>query len=73
MRLTHLLMFALEDIEETFKTRFSYTLSSAFPNDPRIYTRQKIYKDKEELIKSRKKLSSAKHNNQSLPFIKHHF
>lgn len=73
MRLTHLLMFALEDIEETFKTRFSYTLSSAFPNDPKIYTRQKIYKDIEELNKSRRMLSTAKHNNQSLPFIKHHF
>jgi len=35
-------MFALEDIEEAFKTRFAYVLSSEFPNDPQIYTRKKI-------------------------------
>ena len=71
-RLTRLLMFALEDIEETFKTRFAYVLSSAFPNDPQIYTRKKIYRDEEELKKSRRMISSAKKNNRSLPFIKHH-
>jgi abortive infection bacteriophage resistance protein len=38
-RLTRLLKFALEDIEEAFKTRFAYVLSSEFPNDPQIYTR----------------------------------
>lgn len=38
-RLTRLLMFALEDIEEAFKTRFAYVLSSEYPNDPQIYTR----------------------------------
>jgi hypothetical protein len=29
----------LSDIEEAFKTRFAYVLSSEFPNDPQIYTR----------------------------------
>ena len=29
----------LYDIEEAFKTRFAYVLSSEFPNDPQIYTR----------------------------------
>lgn len=72
MRLTRLLMFALEDIEETFKTRFSYALSSEFPNDPQIYTRRKIYRDEAELVKSRKMISKAKRNNKELPFIKHH-
>lgn len=71
-RLTRLLMFALEDIEETFKTRFAYALSSEFPNDPLIYTRKKIYRDENELIKSRKMISKAKKNNKELPFIKHH-
>ena len=71
-RLTRLLMFALEDIEETFKTRFAYVLSSEFPNDPQIYTKMKIYRDEEELKKSRKMISAAKKNNRGLPFIKHH-
>lgn len=71
-RFTRLLMFALEDIEETFKTRFAYALSSEFPNDPQIYTRSKIYRDPEELKKSRSMISSAKRNNRELPFIKHH-
>lgn len=71
-RLTRLLMFALEDIEETFKTRFSYVLSSEFPNDPQIYTRKKIYRNEKELKKSRGMINKAKKNNQELPFIKHH-
>ena len=71
-RLTRLLMFALEDIEEAFKTRFAYVLSSEFPNDPQIYTRLKIYRDEEELKKSRRMIATAKRNNHSLPFIKHH-
>ena len=71
-RFTRLLMFALEDIEETFKTRFAYMLSSAFPNDPQIYTKSKIYRDEEELKKSRSMISAAKKNNSGLPFIKHH-
>ena len=71
-RLTQLLMFALEDIEETLKTRFAYALSSAFPNDPQIYTKMKIYRDEGELQKSRRMISNAKKNNKNLPFIKHH-
>ena len=71
-RLTRLLMFALEDIEETFKTRFAYVLSSEFPNDPQIYTRKKIYRNEKELKKSRGMINKAKKNNQGLPFIKHH-
>ncbi len=72
MRLTRLLMFALEDIEETFKTRFSYALSSSFPKDPQIHIRQKIYRNVEELNISRKKLRASIKNNAGLPFIKHH-
>ena len=71
-RLTRLLMFALEDIEETFKTRFAYALSSEFPNDPQIYTKKKIYRNEKELKKSRGMINKAKKNNQGLPFIKHH-
>ena len=71
-RLTRLLMFALEDIEETFKTRFAYVLSSEFPNDPQIYTRKQIYRNEKELKESRGMINKAKKNNQGLPFIKHH-
>lgn len=71
-RFTRLLMFALEDIEETFKTRFAYALSSEFPNDPQIYTKKKIYRNEKELKKSRGMINKAKKNNQGLPFIKHH-
>lgn len=71
-KLTRLLMFVLEDIEETFKTRFAYTLSSEFPSDPQIHTRSKIYRDQAELKKSKRMISVAKKNNHSLAFIKHH-
>lgn len=71
-RLTRLLMFVLEDIEETLKTRLSYSLSSMFPNDPKIYLKKKIYRDEEEFKKFRKIFRTAKANNQGIPFIKHH-
>ncbi len=70
VKLTRLLMFVLEDIEETFKTRFAYTLSSEFPNEPQIYTKREIYRDERELKKSKKKIAASKKNNRNLPF--HH-
>ena len=36
-RFARLIMYALEDVEETLKSRFSYTITSRFPLDPLIY------------------------------------
>lgn len=72
MKFTRLLMYVLEDVEETLKTRFSYALSSAYPDDPLIYLKDSIYKDKRELSKFKSLFESAKYNNGGLPFIKHH-
>ena len=44
-RFTRLLMYALEDIEETLKTRLSYAVTSCHPDDPLIYLRPGIYRD----------------------------
>lgn len=41
-KFTRILMFAMEDIEETFKTRLSYALTSAFPDDPLVYLNPEI-------------------------------
>jgi len=71
-KLTRLLMFVLEDIEETLKTRFSYELSSAYPNNPEIYLDKTIYKNENELNKFKKLFETAKKNNKELPFVKHH-
>lgn len=71
-KLNRILMFALENIEETFKTRFAYALSSSYPNDPMIYRRKSIYRDAEELSRSRRMMDQAKKNNKNLPFVKHH-
>lgn len=50
-KLTHILLYVLEDVEETLKTRFSYSLSSLFSEDPLIYMDPKIYKNLDELRK----------------------
>ena len=71
-KFTRILMYALENIEETLKTRFSYSLSSAFPQEPLIYMDSKIYKDSKELNKFVTLFGKAKTDNSGLPFIKHY-
>ncbi len=71
-KLTRILMYALENVEETLKTRFSYSLSSAFPQEPLIYLDPKIYKNSNELTKFINLFEKAKIDNSGLPFIKHH-
>ena len=71
-KLTNILMYVLEDIEETFKTRFSYTLSSAFPENPEVYLDTGIYKDIEAFSKFETLFAKAKKTNEGLPFIQHH-
>lgn len=44
-KFTRILMFALEDIEQTLKTRTSYLLTSLHPDDPLIYLNPVIYRD----------------------------
>lgn len=50
-KLTRILMYALEDIEETLKTRISYALTSAFPADPLIYLQPTIYKNSNDFFR----------------------
>lgn len=71
-KLTRTLMYALENVEESLKTRFSYELSSIFPNDPLIYLNPSIFKDSTELKKFVDIFNKAKKDHSALPFIKHH-
>ena len=71
-KFTRILMYALENVEETLKTRFSYSLSSAFPQEPLIYLDSKIYKNQIELNKFVTLFGKAKTDNSGLPFIKHY-
>ncbi len=71
-KLTRILMYALENVEESLKTRLSYELSSRFPNDPLIYLNQSIFKDSKEFKKFVNIFMKAKIDNSALPFIKHH-
>jgi abortive infection bacteriophage resistance protein len=71
-KLTRVLMYALENVEETFKTKFSYTLSSLFPKDPEIYLDRNIYKREKDFDYFVKLFNKAKIDNSGLPFIKHH-
>lgn len=71
-KLTRILMFALEDIEETLKTRMSYTLTSAFPEDPLIYLNSSLYRSSKQFERFKEYFNRELDNNQDLPFIKHH-
>lgn len=71
-KLTHILLYVLEDVEETLKTRFSYSLSSLFSEDPLIYMDPKIYKNLDELRRFITLFEKSKADNSGLPFIKHY-
>ncbi len=72
-KFTRLLLYVLEDIEESFKTRFSYALSSEYPDDPLIYLNDRIYVNKEAVHKFEELFNVSKTNNKEIPFIKHHY
>ena len=72
-KFTRILMYALEDIEETLKTRLSYTITSCYPNDPLIYKKLDIYRSKKPYKQFIERFEQAVKNNDGLPFIKHHF
>lgn len=71
-KLTRILMFALEDIEETLKTRLSYSLTSAFPENPLIYLDSSLYRNQSDFLKFSSLFYHELRNNRNLPFIKHH-
>lgn len=71
-KLTRILMFALEDIEETLKTRLSYALTSAFPENPLIYLDSSIYRNHSDFLKFSSLFYHEFKNSRNLPFIKHH-
>lgn len=71
-RLTRLLMYALEDIEETLKTRLSYAVTSRHPDDPLIYLRPTIYRGYETYLKFQGYFYEEVDANRKLPFVKHH-
>ena len=71
-RLTRILMFALEDVEETLKSRLSYTMTSHYPDDPLVYLDPTVYRNKEEFERFKKLFQREVKNNSGLPFVKHH-
>lgn len=71
-RLTRILMYALEDIEETFKTRLSYSLTSAYPDNPLIYLDKRIFRDESKFLSFNAYLNKEIRKNAKLPFVKHH-
>lgn len=71
-RFTRILLFALEDIEKTLKTRLSYIVTEQFPEDPLIYLRPYIYRDYIPYLRFVSIYYETKENNRSLPFVDHH-
>lgn len=71
-KFTRILLFALEDVEETFKTRLSYIITRDNPTNPEIYLDLAIYKDPAKHAKFCSHFNTAKVNNKKLPFIEHH-
>lgn len=71
-KFTRILMYALEDIEETLKTRISYAITSSYPDDPIIYLRPPIYREYHSYLRFLSHFFKAKENNQNIPFVEHH-
>ena len=71
-KLTRILMYALENVEESLKTRFSYALSSTHPSDPLNYLNPCIYKDRSDFKQFENLFNKSKADNSNLPFVKHH-
>ena len=71
-KFARMLMYILENVEETLKARLSYTLSSQFPSDPLIYLDPVIYRDHSALERFKILFYKAKADDSDLPFIKHH-
>lgn len=71
-RLTRVLLYALEDVEETLKTRLSYAVTEENPDDPLIYLDASIYRDKNEFVEFEKLFRRAVKYSDGVPFVKHH-
>ena len=71
-KLNRILMYALEDIEETLKTRLSYCVTSHFPDDPLVYLKSDIYSSYSEYTKFQTLFFKTVEQNKKLPFVKHH-
>ena len=71
-KLTRILMFALEDIEETLKTRLSYTITCSYADDPTIYLKPHIYRLYSPYIRFLTHFYRSKEKNDKLPFVEHH-
>lgn len=71
-RFTRLLLFVLEDIEETLKTRVSYTLSCTFPKNPLVYKDPSLFRNTDIHTDFLSRIETSVKNNKELPFVKHH-
>ena len=72
-KLNRLMMFALEDIEGTFKSRLSYALTSSHPQDPLIYLNRAIYRNESLFQRFVSDFQGKKQRNSGLPFVQHHY
>lgn len=71
-RFTRLLLFVLEDIEETLKARTSYTLTSIFSESPLIYKDSYPFRSEELHSKFLTLFDENVQKNSNVPFVKHH-
>lgn len=71
-RLGRIIMYALEDVEETLKSRISYTVTESNPDDPLVYLNPAIYTSQDEYNTFKDKFRTLVENNSKLPFVKHH-
>lgn len=71
-RLTRILLYALEDVEETLKTRLSYAVTEDHPDNPLIYLDESIYRDHDQFEQFSSLFDQAKKHNAGVPFVKHH-
>ena len=71
-KFARIIMYALEDVEETLKSRLSYTVTSRNPDDPLIYLKPNIFRNYQPYIKFLGHFYREVSNNANLPFVLHH-
>jgi len=71
-RFRNLLLYIIETIEHTLKTKISYNIAHAYPQNPYSYLDANNFRDKKEHDIFICKLNEAIRTNDNIPFVKHH-
>lgn len=71
-RLKNVLLYAIENVEQSLKTKIAYALAMAYPGNPCMYELEDLFKSKDDHKRFIKSFRWNVRNNSSVPFVHHH-